>query len=213
MAAPPVVWRPDDALLRESNVARFMAAESIDSFATLVRRSIDEPDWFWDAVVRFLGLPFETPYAQVLDTSEGIEGAKWVVGGRCNAATMWLAGLDADAPAIVWEGEDGSTRTLRGSELRALTGRIANGLAARGVREGDAVGLFMPMIPETVAALFAIASLGAVFLPIFSGYGADAVAIRLQDAAAVAVVTADGFRRRGKQIPINEIAHPPVPHT
>ena len=70
-------------------------------------------------------------------------------------------------PAIIWEGEDGATRTLDGHELRALTDRIAAGLAARGVGEGDAVGLFMPMIPETVAALFAIAKLGAVFLPIF----------------------------------------------
>jgi hypothetical protein len=71
MVAPPVVWRPDDALLRESNVARFMAAERVDDFATLVRRSIDGPDWFWDAVVRFLGLPFDAPYAQVLDTWRG----------------------------------------------------------------------------------------------------------------------------------------------
>src|SRR5262249_45693108 len=193
MAAPPVVWRPDDALLRESNVARFMAAESIDSFATLVRRSIDEPDWFWDAVVRFLGLPFDTPYTQVLDTAAGIEWAKWFVGGRCNAATMCLARLPADAPAVVWEGEDASTCTLTGDELRALPGRIAHGLAARGVGAGDAIGLFMPMIPETVAALFAIASLGAVFLPIFSGYGADAVTIRLDDAEAVAVITAGSF--------------------
>src|SRR6516165_5432380 len=58
MAAPPVVWRPDDELLRDTNVARFMKDERIDDFATLVRRSIDEPEWFWDAVVRFLGLPF-----------------------------------------------------------------------------------------------------------------------------------------------------------
>lgn len=206
MAAPPVVWRPDDALLRESNVARFIAAEHVDGFPTLVRRSIDQPEWFWDAVVRFVGLPFETPYTQVLDTSAGIEWAKWFVGGRCNAATMCLARLPADAPAIVWEGEDGSTRTLTGDELRTLTGRIARGLAERGVGEGEAVGLFMPMVPETVAALFAIASLGAVFLPIFSGYGADAVAIRLEDAGAVAVVTAGSFHRRGKRIAMKETA-------
>ena len=96
MTAPPVVWRPDEALLRESNVARFMAAEHIDDFATLVPRSIDEPEWFWDAVVRFLALPFDTPYDRVLDTSAGIEWATWFVGGRCNAATMCLDHLDAD---------------------------------------------------------------------------------------------------------------------
>jgi acetyl-CoA synthetase len=218
MVAPPVVWRPDEALLRDSNVARFMTGEGIDDFATLVQRSIDEPEWFWDAVVRFLGLPFDAPYESVLDTSAGIEWATWFTGGSCNAATMCLAHLDADAPAVVWEGEDESTRTLSGAELRALTDRIAAGLAARGVGAGDAVGLFMPMVPETVAALFAIAKLGAIFLPIFSGYGADAVAIRLIDAAAVAVVTADGFRRRGKLVKMKEtadaaVAQAPSVHT
>ena len=218
MVAPPVVWRPDEALLRDSNVARFMTAEDIDDFPVLVRRSIDEPEWFWDAVVRFLELPFDAPYEAVLDTSAGIEWATWFTGGSCNAATMCLEHLDADAPAVVWEGEDESTRTLSGAELRALTDRIAAGFAARGVGSGDAVGLFMPMLPETVAALFAIAKLGAIFLPIFSGYGADAVAIRLVDASAVAVVTADGFHRRGKLVKMKEtadaaVAQAPSVHT
>jgi len=110
MTAPPVVWRTDEAMLRESNVARFMVAEHVNDFATLVQRSIDEPEWFWDAVVRFLGLPFDTPYDRVLDTSAGIEWATWFVGGRCNAATMCLERLDADGPAVIWEGEDGETR-------------------------------------------------------------------------------------------------------
>ena len=107
----------------------------------------------------------------MLDTSAGIQWATWFVGGRCNAASMCVDARADDQPAIVWEGEDGETRTLTGAELRALTDRIASGLSARGVSEGDAVGLFMPMVPETVAALFAIAKLGAMFLPIFSGYG------------------------------------------
>src|SRR5882757_7702980 len=218
MVAPPVVWRPDESLLRESNVARFMSTEGIDDFPALVRRSIDEPEWFWDAVVRFLGIPFDTPYERVLDTSAGIEWATWFVGGRGNAASMCLDHLSADQPAVVWEGEDGATRTVSADELRRLTDRIASGLAARGVNEGDAVGLFMPMVPETVAALFAIAKLGAFFLPIFSGYGADAVAIRLQDASAVALVTAEGFRRRGKLVPMKEtadsaVAQVPTVHT
>jgi acetyl-CoA synthetase len=216
--AAPLVWRPDGELMRESNVARFMASEHIDDFASLVARSIDEPEWFWDAVVRFLELPFDRPYEQVLDTSSGIEWATWFGGGECNAATMCLDRLAADAPAVIWEGEDGSTRTLNAVELRTLTDRIASGLAARGVHEGDAVGLFMPMVPETVAALFAIAKLGAFFLPIFSGYGADAVAVRLQDAGAVAVVTAAGFTRRGKVVPMKEtadaaVAQAPSVHT
>ena len=211
MPAPSTVWRPDAELLRSSNVARFMTAEHIEDFPQLVARSIDDPEWFWDAVVRFLDIRFSHPYDRVLDTSEGIPWAKWFVGGRGNLADTCLD-RQADDPercdgaAVVWEGEAGEVRTLSWTELRTLTDRIAAGLRARGVQRGDAVGLFLPMIPETVAALFAVAKLGAIFLPIFSGYGADAVAVRLADAGAVALITADGFTRRGKTVPMKETA-------
>jgi acetyl-CoA synthetase len=211
VTAPPVVWRPEPELLRAANVARFMHAQGIHDFPELVARSIDEPQWFWDAVVRFLDVRFSRPYEAVLDTSDGVPWAKWFVGGRCNLAATCVD-RDADDPAtcahvaVVWEGEEGTVRTLTWAELRSLTDRIASGLRARGVRRGDAVGLFLPMVPETVAALFAVAKLGAVFLPIFSGYGAEAVAVRLEDAAAVALITADGFSRRGKIVAMKETA-------
>jgi acetyl-CoA synthetase len=211
MPAPAVVWRPDAELLRDSNVARFMATEGVGDLPELVARSIDDPEWFWDAVVRFLGVQFSKQYERVLDTSDGNPWAKWFVGGELNIATTCVD-RHADDPAVrdndavVWEGEAGDIRTLTWVELRALTDCLANGLRSRGVKRGDAVGLFLPMIPETVAALFAIAKLGAVFLPIFSGYGADAVAVRLEDADAVALITADGFTRRGKTVAMKETA-------
>ncbi|HEX5615192.1 MAG TPA: AMP-binding protein [Acidimicrobiia bacterium] len=206
-----IVWRPDPALLHDSNVARFAAAHDIASFEELRDRSIDDPEWFWDAVVDFLGVRFTTPYTRVLDTTDGPEWARWFVGGELNLAVSCIDRW-ADDPAtsaqdaIVWEGEDGEIRRLTYAELRVLTDRIAHGLAARGVGTGDAVGLFLPMVPETVAALFAVAKLGATFLPIFSGYGPEAVAIRLVDGGAVALVTADGFTRRGRAIPMKEVA-------
>jgi acetyl-CoA synthetase len=206
MSAPAVAWRPNETLRRDSNVGRFMAAHGIAEFDTLVHRSIDEPEWFWDAVVQFLGLRFDVPYREVLDTSDGIPWARWFVGGRCNIATTCVDARAGDDIVLIWEGEEGEVRELTGTELRELTDRIAAGLAARGVGEGDAVGLFMPMVPETVAAMFAIAKLGAVFLPIFSGYGPEAVAVRLDDADAVALVTADGFPRRGKTVAMKEVA-------
>jgi acetyl-CoA synthetase len=211
MPAPAVVWRPDTELLRDSNVARFMAVEGIADFPELVARSIDEPEWFWDAVVRFLDVRFSKPYDRVLDATDGIPWAKWFVGGECNLASTCVDRYADDAQrsndaAVVWEGEEGNVRTLSWSELRTLTDRIAAGLRARGIKRGDTVGLFLPMLPETVAALFAVAKLGAVFLPIFSGYGADAVAVRLDDAGAVALITADGFTRRGKPINMKETA-------
>ncbi|MGH9033418.1 MAG: AMP-binding protein, partial [Acidimicrobiia bacterium] len=206
-----IAWRPSPELVAQSNVGRFMARHGLADFDELLARSIAEPEWFWDAVVRFLGIEFTLPYDRVLDSSEGIEWTKWFVGGRLNLAVTCLdRHADdpdrRDQPAVRWEGEEGVTRTLSYAELRTLTDRLAAGLAARGVRQGDAVGLFLPMLPETVAALLAVAKLGALFLPIFSGYGADAVAVRLADAEAVAVITADGFTRRGKPVPMKETA-------
>jgi acetyl-CoA synthetase len=218
MSASPVVWHPDATLTRESNVGRFMAAHGIAGFDELLERSIADPEWFWDAVVKFLDLRFDVPYQQVLDVSDGIPWARWFVGGRLNIATTCIDARAGDEVVLVWEGEAGDVRELTGTDLRALTDRIAAGLAARGVKEGDAVGLFLPMVPETVAAMFAIAKLGAIFLPIFSGYGADAVAIRLNDAEAVALVTADGFTRRNKRVDMKEtadaaVAQVPTVHT
>jgi acetyl-CoA synthetase len=208
---PEIAWRPSPDQVAESNVGRFMAEHGIAELPTLVDRSIADPEWFWDAVVRFLGIEFVEPYERVLDTSGGVEWATWFVGGRLNLAASCLDrhadDLDRrDQAAVVWEGEEGATRTLTYAELRTLTDQIAAGLSARGVGAGDAVGLFLPMIPETVAALLAVAKLGALFLPIFSGYGAEAVALRLADAGAVAVITADGFPRRGRAVPMKETA-------
>ncbi|MBI2170065.1 MAG: AMP-binding protein [Actinobacteria bacterium] len=209
-AAPaPPVWTPDPALVAASNVGRFMAAYGLATHEELLARSVEEPEWFWDAVVSFLGLEWFTPYDKVLDVSEGIEWAKWFVGGRLNVAHNCVdrhAAARPDAVALIWEGEDGDARELSYAELRVLTDQIASLLASRGIAAGDAVGIFLPMVPETVAALMAVAKLGARFLPIFSGYAADAIAVRLDDGGAKALVTADGFLRRGQPVLMKEIA-------
>ncbi len=180
-----------------------MAAHGFEDFADLRARSIDDPEWFWDAFVQFLDVPFSTPYDTVLDESAGIEWATWFGGGRTNIAEIcvdrWADDpARRDHPAVIWEGEEGEPRTWTYAELRAHTDAIAAGLAARGVGVGDAVGVFLPMLPETVATVMAIAKLGAIFLPIFSGYGAEAVAVRLEQGDAVALVTVDGTTRRGR---------------
>jgi acetyl-CoA synthetase len=211
VAALPVAWRPDPELLRSSNVARFMAQHGLATFDDLLARSVEAPEWFWDAVVEFLDLRFVTPYDTVLDTSAGIPFATWFNGGTTNLALTCVDKWSDDPttasnPALVWESEEGDVRTWTWAELRRATDRIAAGLRARGVGSGDAVGLFLPMVPETVATLFAVAKLGALFLPIFSGYGADAVAVRLESAQAVSLVTADGFTRRGRAVAMKETA-------
>jgi acetyl-CoA synthetase len=200
-----VVWRPVPELAAQTNVGRFMAAHEVAGFDELLARSVADPEWFWDAVVEFLGLPFVEPYKAVLDTSDGIPWATWFVGGRLNVAAACVdrwAETTPDAMAVVWEGEDGEVREWTYRELRGRVDAMARLLRDRGIGEGDAVGIFLPMVPEVVAACMAVAKLGAVFLPIFSGYGAEAIAVRLEDADAVALVTADGFHRRGRPVPM-----------
>ena len=200
-----VIWEPEPGAAAQTNVGRFQAAHGIDSFDELLARSIDDPAWFWGAVAEFLAIPFSTPYDQVLDTSKGIPWATWFTGGKTNLAAAcvdrWVTETP-DAQAVRWEGEDGEVRVLTFSEL----GRHVDGLAAllrsRGIGRGDAVGIFLPMLPETVVAAMAVAKLGAIFLPVFSGYGADAIAVRLEDADAKALLCADGFWRRGKAVPM-----------
>jgi acetyl-CoA synthetase len=202
-----VVWQPP--LDGSTNVERFMAEHDVGTFDDLLRRSIDEPEWFWDAVVKFLGLPFTTPYSRVLDTTRGIPWATWFVGGELNVAAACLdrwADATPDAEAILAEAEDGTVRTWTYRRLREETDRLARRLMAAGIGDGDAVGIFLPMIPEVAAACMAVAKLGAVFLPIFSGYGAEAIAVRLADAEAKALITASEASRRGRRLAMGDIA-------
>jgi acetyl-CoA synthetase len=204
-----VVWRPTRDLVERANVTRFMRTHGIEGYEELVRRSQEDIEWFWNAVAADLEIEFFRPYDQVLDTSRGIPWARWFVGGTTNLAhncvDKW-AERTPQARAVVWEGEDGQVRRVTYAELREMADRLAHGLRSLGIGERDAVGIFLPMAPETVAATLACAKLGAVYLPIFSGYAADAVATRLNDAAAKVLITADGFLRRGQTVPMKEIA-------
>lgn len=215
-----IVWRPTAETIERSNLTRFMRRHAIDSWDELMARSTTDVAWFTDAVLEFLDIRFRVPYSQVVDLSDGIEWPRWCVGGRMNiidnCVDKWAAGPDTrDHPALIWEGEEGATRTLTYGELAAEVNRCANGLRALGLGHGDAVGLFMPMTPEIAVALLAIAKIGGVILPLFSGYGAGAVATRLADAGAKALFTADGFYRRGVVVPLKPtadeaLAHAPV---
>jgi acetyl-CoA synthetase len=204
-----IVWSPSEDYVEGANVSRLMRAHAIGSYDELVKRSQYDVEWFWEAVVRDLGIEFYQPYRRVLDESEGKPWAKWFVGGTINLShncvDRW-AERTPDKVAVVWEGEQGPNRRVTYRELQEVANRLAGALRELGVAAGDTVGIFMPMAPETVAATVACAKLGAVYLPIFSGYAADAVATRLQDADARVLITADGTTRRGKLVPMKETA-------
>ena len=203
-------WTPTPEQLASANVARLAETVGCASFAELQRFSVDEPERFWAAVVGDLRLEFSAPWDAVLDDSRGIEWTRWFVGGRLNVARLcvhrWAQSELANDEAAVWRAEDGERRSLTWRELSDEVARLAEGLASLGVGEGDAVGIYLPMAPEAAIASHAVAHLGAVQVPIFSGFAAPAVAARLADAKAKVLITADGTLRRGRAVPMKAVA-------
>ncbi|WP_067662166.1 AMP-binding protein [Nocardia miyunensis] len=197
------VWNPTPEYIENANVTRLARAHGIDSIGELRRRSTADVSWYWDAAITELGIPFATPYESVLDLSKGVEFPDWFVGGAFNAVdaciTRWLE-RSADRPAIIHEAEDGSARTITYGQLAEQVGRVATGLADLGVGEGDTVAIYLPMIPEAVVACYAAAGIGAIIVPLFSGFAAPAIASRLNDAEVKAVIVADGTLRRGRKV-------------
>ena len=210
MDTTQVVWRPTPEVIERSRLARLMKKLQVPSIEALQKRSVEEPEWYWDAVVRDLGIRWTQPYTRVLDESRGVAWPRWFEGGLLNFADNCLdRHLDAGRgahPAVIWEGDDGTTRTLTYAELAAGTNRLANALIRLGIARGDRVGIFLPMSPEAVMATLAVLRLGAVYTPCFSGFGAQAVVSRVQDAEAKVLITADGFLRRGQVVKLKETA-------
>ncbi|MFB6079977.1 MAG: AMP-binding protein [Haloferacaceae archaeon] len=204
-----VVHEPDPAFVEETNVARFMEAYDIDDHEAFLARTCGDLDWFWDELVGYLGIEFDEPYDAVRDDDEGPQFTRWYPGGRINLAHNVLdrhARADGTDVACIWEGEPGDVRTVTFADLHRQANRVANVLAARGVGVGDTVALYLPMLPETVAVLYGCFKRGAIAVPIFSGFGVDAVATRLSQSGASVLFTADGFHRRGEEVRLKPTA-------
>ncbi|MEJ2634560.1 MAG: AMP-binding protein [Calditrichia bacterium] len=206
----PIAWHPNPKWINESNLRRFMNQYQIPDYDTLMQRSLQDISWFWDAVIRDLDIRFYKPYSKILDLSEGIQFPRWCVDGEMNiihnCLDKWQETPTRELPALKWENESGKTRTLTYGELFEEVNCCANALREMGIGKGDAVGLFMPMIPELAIAFLAIIKIGGIILPLFSGYGPAAIATRLKDAGAKLLFTADGMIRREKLIHMKSIA-------
>jgi acetyl-CoA synthetase len=200
-------WQPTPERIAQANVTRLMKAAGASSIDELRAASVRDIDWYWDLVVKDLGIPFDQPYTRVRDSSRGIEWTTWFIDGRLNVATVcvdrWRDHPEvAELPAVVYEDEAGTGRSLSYAELAAEVDRTAAGLRAAGIGKGDAVGVLLPMCPEAVIAAYAIVKVGALYVPLFSGFAAGAIASRLNDAEAKLVFTADWSWRRGKRTPL-----------
>ncbi|MFC7020142.1 MULTISPECIES: AMP-binding protein [Haloarcula] len=229
-----VVHEPTREFVESTNVWAFMQTHDIDDYDELVERTTtdlpDEPDsgveWFWDVLPDYLGIEFFDEYDRVRDDTDGPQYTEWYPGGTINAAHNVVdrhAARDSGTRnhvALIWEGEPGDVREVTFHELNRQASKVANYLESVGIGTGDTVGLYMPMVPEVAAILYGCLKVGAIAVPIFSGFGVDATATRLADADCSVLFTGDGFYRRGSGVHLKgtadeaiEEAGEPVEHT
>ena len=197
-----IVWKPTDEYVENANITRFMKKYDIKDYEELIKISTEDLEWFWDAVMKDLQIEWYHPYEKVLDASKGIQWTKWFIGGKINIVHNCLdKHMKSDKKnniAIIWENEHGDVRKLTYYELYSEVNKFANALKELGVMKGDRIGIYMPMVPETVIGFLAVMKIGALIIPIFSGFGGHALASRLAIAEAKILLTADGSVRRRK---------------
>jgi acetyl-CoA synthetase len=215
------VWTPDPERIERANVTRLMrklgyAVDAHDVGATarsaraFVERSCRDMEWFWNHALADMGMPWYRPYRSLLDVSRGHAWADWFLGGETNIALACVDrhahGPRAESTALIAESEDGAVRNFSFAELGDEVGRLASALRALGVTRGDRVACYLPMVAEVVFAMLATQKIGAIFIPIFSGYAPPAVRERLEQAEVKVLFTADRASRRGQPVPLKELA-------
>ena len=197
-----VAWQPTPEITERARLTEFMQEVGAKDWSDLYQKSIADVEWFTSEVLKFLDIKFNPPYQKLLDVSDGIAWSKWCVGGGLNITEMcvdrWQTDEMKDQPAIIWEGEESVSETLTYAGLFEQVKLCAAGLRANGFGKGDAIGIHLPMMIETVVSLLAINRIGAIAVPVFSGYGSNAIETRLDAVAAKALFTCNGFPRRGK---------------
>jgi acetyl-CoA synthetase len=222
-AAPPYLWTPPSELVAVSNLTAFLRVTGQKDYDDLASKAEADPAWLMQEVFKFCNVRFYRGYDQMLDVSGGQPWARWCVGGTTNIV---LNCLDKhrdtavwDQTFLVWEGEDKhERRSLSYREFDRDVAQLAQGLRGIGIGRGDVVAIYMPNLPETFVAFFAILKLGAIVMPLFSGFGHAPIQTRLNHGEAKAVITANGTWRRGAPAPLKSVldvaleASPTVEH-
>jgi acetyl-CoA synthetase len=204
------VWEPSPDLVAQTNLTAFLRATGHADYDSLAAASEANPAWLMEQVFKFCDVRFYKPCEKMLDTSRGEPWARWCVGGTTNIVLNCID-KHRDTPVwdqtfMVWEGEDKTEqRTLSYRELDREVSRLTQGLRDLGITQGDVVALYMPNLPETFVAFFAVMKLGAILLPLFSGFGPAPIISRLNHGEAKAVITANGTWRRGTPAPLKSV--------
>jgi acetyl-CoA synthetase len=206
----PYAWEPPPDLVENSNLTRFLRDTGTSNYDDLAAKADADPAWLMRQVFAFCDVKFYRPYHQMLDLSRGQEWARWCVGGTTNIVLNCIdkhRGTPVwDQTFLVWEGEDRrEQRSLNYRDLDREVCNLAQGLRELGIGRGDVVALYMPNLPETFVAFFAVLKLGAIVMPLFSGFGPSPIQSRLNHGGAKAVITASGTWRRGQPAALKSV--------
>lgn len=208
-------WQPTREVIDRSRILSFMKQHGFEGedragYEAFNRRAIADPEWYYREAIADLGVEFLSPFSRVRDESKGKQHPQWFVDGKINiahlAAIRHAEGPLASKEAVVYEGDSGQRRSLTYAQLATEVRHLAANLTRLGVTRGDRVLLFMPVVPEAAVAFLAVSYLGAISVPTFSGYAPDAIATRLRESEAVAMITADGTTRRGGVVDLKRTA-------
>jgi acetyl-CoA synthetase len=186
-----------------SNIFRFMKSIDISTLEELSHKANSDLEWFWKEVEQYLGIVWTKPYKTILDLSKGLPFAKWFIDGKTNiykSSVEKFAKIQPNKIAYTFVSEDGKTSNLTYLELNKKVCKLANSLISLGIKKGDTIAIYLPMIEESILAILASAKIGAVQTVIFSGYSSESLQIRLQDCNAKVLFVCDGFQRKGKEI-------------
>ncbi len=199
---PEPIWTPDAERLERASLTRLMRRCGISDYEALRAFALRDMEGYWREVIADLGIPFRKPFDRVLDTSAGPEWPRWFTGGLLNFTDMVLGPEGEGDPdiALVAAAEDGTRIEFTRADLRREVARAMSRLSAAGLAQGDRVALLLPNIPETAFVMIAAARMGAIVVPLYSAFGPEAIATRINAAGARMLVTCDGYLRGGRTI-------------
>ncbi|MCR4423095.1 MAG: acetate--CoA ligase [candidate division WOR-3 bacterium] len=208
MAAEANFYEPPKELVENSNVMAFMKKHGIKTLDELLARARDL-EWYWGEMAK--ELEWFKPWEKVLDESQA-PFYKWFIGGKFNIASNCVdrhmkTGVK-DKIAYIYHSEPGEVEKWTYAQLYKEVNKLANALKRLGVKKGDRVTIFMPMIPQLPVAMLACAKIGAIHSVVFSGFSSASLRDRIQDAEAKVLITADGAYRRGKLVTLKANADP-----
>jgi len=193
-----------------------MKKHGLPSLSELSAKARDELEWFWGEVDKDIGIVWDSPYSQILDSSTGIAQSKWFVNGQTNiykSTVEKFVKLTPNKIAYHFVSEDGTTSKLSYAQLDDGVSKLANGLKSLGIGKGDVVAIYLPMIEEAVIAILASAKIGAIQTVVFSGYSTESLHVRLQDCDAKVLFVSDGFLRKGKPVSQKETMQKAIDQT